>query len=50
MASRRTLRSFHPPPLIGFFLLLALAVAEYKIGDYPATAPGFLGPVVASPA
>lgn len=43
-----TLRWFHPPPLVGFFLLLALGVAEYKTGDYPAHAPGFLWAYIAA--
>lgn len=33
MAGR--LRWYHPPPVIGFLLLLALAVAQYKIDPLP---------------
>lgn len=35
------LRSFHPPPVIGFILLLALAVAEYKTNPLPGHHAGF---------
>lgn len=35
------LRSFHPPPVIGFLLLLALAVAEYQTSPLPGHRAGF---------
>lgn len=35
------LRSFHPPPVIGFLLLLALAVAEYQTNPLPGHRAGF---------
>lgn len=39
MAGR--LRSFHPPPVIGFLLLMALAVMQYQTTPQPGHRAGF---------
>lgn len=44
------LRSFHPPPIIGFLLLLALAVNQTQTSPPPGHQAGFFLPVIASPA